>query len=1280
MRWLKRLLLGLFLLLLVLVILVGGVVVALNTSAGQKFAVQEINKFGKNYVFLGGLSGRFPADLTIPSLQLRDPEGVWLNAEQLRLSWSPLALLHGQLSIQTLSATTISAIRAPSYPSPQTKKSSGGGFALPIDRLNLNQLEIGALHLAPQLAGQAMTMHITGHAEIPNFQHATLALDATTENDLGAYHLNAILGLETVSLKLIVNEKPGGLLSHLLDPSSHQNFTIATTLNGPRERAKLDGTAALGAAKLSLAGFLGLNQASPWADIQVTIPALAPFGALAGQSIKGQTVLHLAAAKQAHGDIINFSAQDALTLTSTPKELEKLLVGQTSLDVSGSAHGKTISLSKLMLEAPGFSLSGAGVLSKDHVDLTAHATLPRVADLMPNLNGHLSLQTQLQGPPHALHADAELGGQITVPDTPSGPFLLTLHADNLPSAPTGTVTGSGSLAGAPLALNAHFAYDAKATSQINLDKLTWRSLTAQAALSLKPNAKLPSGTGQIKITNLSDLNALAQSKLGGMVEAKFAYLNNQDITLTMAAKDVSWGKSLTGLNGHVDANGPPSALEVKIGATLARLLGHSAQAKLAGTLDIPNQNLKLSSLTAGWQDLAAKLQSPAEIDMKPDIAVRHLHLILARADVKVDGTFSPTLNAQASVRNLDLSLLRRFSPDINATGLLALTANITGTAKNPQGHLTVKADDLRYITPTTASLPPASLTGKATLKGQDADIDISLTAGTQARASLRGRAPFSLEKPMNLTLVSQVAAPFLDPFLSSAQLKTTGNLLLNAHLTGTPKAPAGMITFQAQNIRGQGGVAQAMPPADLYARASLKDRSAQLNMTLNAGPDVNLSANGRVPLTLTRPLNLALAGHVDLKLLNPILAANGSLVRGILTPNLQISGTANNPQVNGTLRLASGSILNVTSGLNLTSIDATVTAADKLITLQSLSAVAGGGKITGHGTIDLAGMVMPVNLMLNAHNATPIASDLLTETLNAALTLQGGLKTGTTLAGTVDILKAAINIPHALPPSVAKLPIHYEGEAKSEPKAAPPPAPPINLALNIRAKNQIFIRGDGLFAELGGHLTVGGTVAHPVPNGGFSLIRGNFSLAGKTLQFNKGVIEFNGDGFTPTLDLEATTSTNSGGTATLSVGGTASKPKISLSSSPPLPSDEILAQLLFAQSSESLSPFQAASLAAALAQISGIGGGFSPLDSARNALGLDQLSVGSDGKGGPSVQAGRYVAPGVYVGASQSTTGQGSRANVEINLYKGLKLQSSTGTDSTGQNSSSVGLSYQFNY
>jgi hypothetical protein len=59
----------------------------------------------------------------------------------------------------------------------------------------------------------------------------------------------------------------------------------------------------------------------------------------------------------------------------------------------------------------------------------------------------------------------------------------------------------------------------------------------------------------------------------------------------------------------------------------------------------------------------------------------------------------------------------------------------------------------------------------------------------------------------------------------------------------------------------------------------------------------------------------------------------------------------------------------------------------------------------------------------------------------------------------------------------------------------------------------------------------------------------------------------------PSLDFTVS-STNGGVTAELKIGGTVSHPKIALTSTPELPRDEVLAQLLFGRSANSLSPFE----------------------------------------------------------------------------------------------------------
>jgi translocation and assembly module TamB len=85
---------------------------------------------------------------------------------------------------------------------------------------------------------------------------------------------------------------------------------------------------------------------------------------------------------------------------------------------------------------------------------------------------------------------------------------------------------------------------------------------------------------------------------------------------------------------------------------------------------------------------------------------------------------------------------------------------------------------------------------------------------------------------------------------------------------------------------------------------------------------------------------------------------------------------------------------------------------------------------------------------------------------------------------------------------------------------------------------------------------------------------------------------------------------------------------------------------------------------------------------------LEQLSIGTGRNGSAALQVGRYVAPGVYLGAQQGAGANSSQARIEIDIAKGLKA---VGTVGTGANTTpgatpaesagtSLGLKYQFDY
>jgi translocation and assembly module TamB len=469
----------------------------------------------------------------------------------------------------------------------------------------------------------------------------------------------------------------------------------------------------------------------------------------------------------------------------------------------------------------------------------------------------------------------------------------------------------------------------------------------------------------------------------------------------------------------------------------------------------------------------------------------------------------------------------------------------------------------------------------------------------------------------------------------------------------------------------------------------LQGKNARIEAKLAAGAKAQLQVTGMVPLDPTAPFDLHSNGTVDLAMLDPLLTANGRSVHGMVTLDLAIAGTAAAPRVTGAVKIANGEMQDFLQGIHITAINGTVDAAGDTVRLTQLNAKAGDGTLAVSGTVGVSSPGMPVNMTITARNARPLASDLLNATLDADLTLTGELEGALALGGRIHVDKANLQIPDSFPQSVAVLNVRRPGQKEAPPA---PPAQPIALTLTIEAPEQIFVRGHGLDAEMGGTLKLNGNSNAPQIAGGFDLRHGVFSIAGQTLNFSSGRVAF--DGFSigskldPTLNFVADSAANNV-TATLTITGYADAPKIRLSSVPDLPQDEILAQLLFGQSTKQLTPFQMLSIAQALASISGLGGNADPLGAVRKGLGLDRLSVGaaSGNAPGATVEAGKYIANGVYVGTKQGTSG-GTQAQVQVDLTKHLKLESTVGTGGTpatgatpdNDPGSSIGLTYQFEY
>jgi translocation and assembly module TamB len=185
--------------------------------------------------------------------------------------------------------------------------------------------------------------------------------------------------------------------------------------------------------------------------------------------------------------------------------------------------------------------------------------------------------------------------------------------------------------------------------------------------------------------------------------------------------------------------------------------------------------------------------------------------------------------------------------------------------------------------------------------------------------------------------------------------------------------------------------------------------------------------------------------------------------------------------------------------------------------------------------------------------------------------------------------------------------------------------------------------------------------------------RGRLSIHNRRLDFSdKSRITFAGD-LTPALQMEAN-STSGSTTLTVGVTGLATDPSITFSSSPALPQDEVLAQLIFGQSMSRLSAIQIAQLADAVAQLAG-GRSTSLFQGLRNQLGVDDFDISTDANGRTNVGVGRYLNERTYLELQQNAK-DGAKAIINLDVGRGVKLRGAAGANGAGE----AGIVYEHEY
>jgi len=1320
---------GLFgLLLLVLTV----VLAAANTQAGRDWIEATAVRSSGGKVQLSGLSGRFPDGLRLGRIEMRDELGAWLVIEDLALDWSPRRLLVGEALIDRLEATHIVLDRLP--PSSPEEEPSTSGTSLPV-AVRLQRLRVGWLDLGEAVAGKAASLSLDGEGHLASLSQGAAALAIRRLDGQGDYSLQGRYEDGAVDAHLAVAEPAQGLIASFAGIEELDALSAEAEVNGPLSalQARLD--LSFGPLRATAQGKLDLDgRRIETLNIAVTAPAMRPRPDLAWQAVALEAkatgpfnapsaagtlrIDRLAAADAAvhaivfnlQGDAGQVRLEGTLEGIRIPGPKPDLLEAQAlkldaGLRLDSPDRPLKFSLKHPLLEAEGKAELGGDLAAEVALNLTDLKPLAAMGGQdvrgRAGLNLHLAQQSQvfklgldglvavtggqapwprllgekaklnlavsLDGPDirlQALGLEGRAVGLSVVGALAAGKadfrwtFALNDLAAVLPQA-SGRLAGQGRVAG-PLD---KFAVVAEFNGEIATQQWPRGPIKAQVALDGLPQA--PSG----RVT--------AQGVLGGSpLDLVIAAEVPADASVRVRIERADW-KSAKGTGEFSlpkESQWPLGKMTFRVGqlADLRPLLVQPVQGSLSLDLETllragrPLAQLRLEARQAGLAGTATVGQA-------------RLDLVVA------DPANRPALDGRLDLAGIEAGAVQGGVKLDLAGPLEALALRLSADMQTPAGPTRLSSEARLDAPAQKLALSQLDVVWKEqTLRllsparwdfAQGLAVDRLRLGLAEALLEVAGQISPRLDLTASLSQLDASLAKLVVPTLDAA-----GRLRADARLTGNPARPSGIVELEAEGMQMRTGPGRGLPPAKLTAKARLDGTAAQVDAELSAGRDLKFDVNGAVPLNPAGLFDLRVRGGMDLKLLDPLLSADGRRLRGQLEGDAALAGSLADPQLAGTIRLGGGDVQDFNLGAHLSDIGALVEAQGGTIRLAKFTAKAGPGKLTASGEVDLAKEGMPVDFSLAAQNARPLASDRLTANLDAELSLRGLAQGALAAAGSVHIREAEIRIPERMPANIAVLRVRRPGEAPPPP-AAPASQREVGLDLRIDAPRQIYVRGRGLEAELGGKIHLRGSASNPQPDGAFEMRRGQFTLAGQTLVFSKGEVGFDGGSLAdPSLNFLAKT-TNGNVTANLAVTGTANKPKISLSSIPELPQDEVLAQLLFGRAASSLSPLELVQIGTALASLSGVTSSLGdPLETVRKGLGLDRLSVGA------SLEAGRYIAPGVYVGAKQGITGGGSHATVQIDVARGLKLEGSVGVGGTSTSSSStsgttsVGVIYQYEY
>ncbi|WP_051960723.1 translocation/assembly module TamB domain-containing protein [Devosia riboflavina] len=761
------------------------------------------------------------------------------------------------------------------------------------------------------------------------------------------------------------------------------------------------------------------------------------------------------------------------------------------------------------------------------------------------------------------------------------------------------------------------------------------------------SSQVVSDTAQQALNNL-DFEIAGTRVFGSVSRAVDTQLLNGRLDVTASDVSLAAALLLTEASGSINA---ALALSPVDGVQQAGLTANAT-------------NLKINDIAVGRAEISA-----TAVDL---FGVPALNGTVMASNVVAAGTTVNTLNARASQSGDTTSF------DAQAALATGTNVDVAGGLAPVEGGYRVSLDRANLAQGSIA----ARLANPTTLLVQGNSIALDALRFDVGSGSITASGTAGETLALNVTIAS---LPLSIANTIVPSLGLAGTLDGTAVVSGSASNPQVRFDARGSGINAAAIQSFGIAPISATVAGSYSRNSVAIErLAANGAGGLNVTGSGRVPLS-GGGLAVTLTGSAPLALANRFLIDRGGQLSGTANFNADVSGSIAAPQFGGSVSVNGAGYVDPELNLRLTDITGRATLAGTSARIESLTAnLATGGSVSASGTVGLSGQ-FPADLRVALNSARYSDGEIFLATVSGGLTLTGNITGTPLLAGTLNIENANITVPEGFgggtplidvthidtPPAVQQT----LQRARIDAAGAPVPqtrSSGLLLDVTINAPNQIFIRGRGLDAEVGGSVRLAGPLNNIQPVGAFSLNRGRLSVLGQRLDFETGTVTMLGD-LDPQLYFVARTE-GDGITVFVTIAGRASAPEVTFTSNPTLPQDEVLSRLIFKRSMGELTPLQLAQLAGAAAELVG-GGGGGLVDGLRGAAGLADLDVVTDSEGNVGVQAGTYLQDNIYLGVTAGANGQ-SKVTINLDVTNDLVVRGTAGQNGD----SSVGVFYEQDY